>query len=327
MSPRKVIIDTDTGIDDAMGLVYGLLAPELDVLAVTTIFGNVDVEKTTRNSATILETLHLGHIPFAKGAAKGLLGTPHFNPEVHGDDGVGNANFPDPELQPVIGHAAQLIIDVVRQNPGEVTLIGLGPLTNLALAVALDPELPALVERVIWMGGAVGVPGNVTPVAEADAAHDPESVAIVLQADWPLTMVGLDVTDNTLFRQADLDAVRTAATPAARYVARIAPFYMDFYSPLLGEYACAMHSPLAVAVAAHPDLITSAIDVAMTVELTGATTRGMTVTDRRPGRGSSARSWMPGRLVHVATDVDRARFLQVFLDRITADPGPTLPAI
>jgi purine nucleosidase len=313
----KVIIDTDTGIDDAMGVVYGLLAPELDVLAVTTIFGNVDVEKTTRNSATILEVLGRTGVPLAKGASKGLLGVPHFNPEVHGEDGVGNANFPEPAVKPVGAHAAQLIIDIVRRHPGEVTLVGLGPLTNIALAASLDPELPALVERVVWMGGAVGVPGNVSPVAEADAAHDPESAAIVLAADWPVTVIGLDVTDNTLLRQRDLDVIRRSSSAAADYVAKIVPFYMDFYSPLLGERACAMHSPLTVAAVAHPDLIVSAADIPMTVELAGSQTRGMTVADRRPGQDSDARSWLKAKRVHYATDVDRERFLELFISCIT----------
>jgi purine nucleosidase len=317
--PRKVIIDTDTGIDDAMGVVYGLLAPELDVLAITTIFGNVDVGKTTRNSAVILETLGCTNVPLAKGAAKGLLGTPHFNPEVHGEDGAGNANFPEPSLRPVAEYAAQLIIEIVRANPGQVTLLGLGPLTNFALAAALDPELPALVDQVVWMGGAVGAPGNVTPVAEADASHDPEAAAIVLKAGWPVTAVGLDVTDNTLFRDADLQKLQKARSPAARYIARIVPFYMDFYAQLLGEHACAMHSPLAVAIAAHPQLVTSRLQVPMSVELTGTYTRGMTVADRRPGQDSEARQWMTAPLVDYPTDVDRDRFLQLFLDRVMAE--------
>ena len=316
---RKVIIDTDTGIDDAMGVVYGLLAPELEVLAVTTIFGNVDVEKTTRNSLVILERLARREVPLAKGAAKGLLGRPHFNPEVHGDDGVGNADFAPPRLTPVDRHAAQLIIDLVRAHPHEVTLIGLGPLTNFALAAALDPDLPGLVERVVWMGGAVGTPGNVTPVAEADASHDPEAVAMVLAASWPITMVGLDVTDNTIFGDADLARVRASSSAAARYVARIVPFYMDFYGPLLGEHACAMHSPLAVAIAAHPDLVTASVSVPMTVELQGGHTRGMTVADRRPGQDSGARKWLEANRVHYPTDVDRPRFLSLFLDRVTAE--------
>jgi purine nucleosidase len=313
----KVIIDTDTGIDDAMGVVYGLLSPELDVLAVTTVFGNVDVEKTTRNSATILQLLGRTDVPLAKGAAKGLLGVPRFNPEVHGEDGVGNSNFPDPAVKPVRAHAAQLIIDVARHHPGEVTLIGLGPLTNIALAASLDPELPSLVNRVVWMGGAVSVPGNVTPVAEADAAHDPESAAIVLAADWPVTIIGLDVTDSTLLRQRDLDLIRRSGSPAAAYVARIVPFYMNFYSPLLGERACAMHSPLTVAAVAHPDLIVSSADIPMTVELSGSHTRGMTVADRRPGQDSDARSWLRAKRVCYATDVDRERFIELFVSRVT----------
>lgn len=224
----------------------------------TTSFGNVDVDKVTRNTAIILERFG-APIPLAKGAARAVGGgDPVFNPEVHGEDGFGNAWLPDPEFRDLVGiSAAQLTIDLANQSPGELTWIGLGPLTNLALALLLDPTLPMKLTRVVWMGGAVSTPGNVTPVAEADARHDPEAVALCIKQDWDFLQIGLDVTDDTYFEAEHLAAVRAATSPAAVLVAAGAPSYMDFYQQVVGRYCCAMHSPLTVAVVAHPDLITA----------------------------------------------------------------------
>jgi purine nucleosidase len=313
-----VIIDTDTGVDDAMGVVYGLLSPRLEVLALTSVFGNVDVEKTTRNTLAIAEQLGVPGPQVARGAHKGLLGVPRFNPGIHGDDGVGNANFPAPRATAIDEHAAQTIVRLVRERPGQVVLVPIGPLTNLALAAMLDPELPGLVRGVVWMGGVVTTPGNVTPVAEADADHDPEAAQMVLEADWPVTMVGLDVTDRVCLEEADLERLRAADTPAGRYLAAISPFYMRFYEQILGRFACAMHSALAVAVAADPTLATRTASYPMAVELDGRLTRGLTVADRRPGRDTGAREGMSARDVEVVLEVDEERFKAEFMDTVCA---------
>jgi purine nucleosidase len=176
--------------------------------------------------------------------------------------------------------------------------------------LTLEPELPRLVRRVVWMGGVVQAPGNVTPVAEADAWHDPESAEIVFQADWPITMVGLDVTDVTLMYARDLEQMNDADTPAARYLRAITPFYMDFYEQVLGFRACAMHSALTVALVADPSLATSSIQAPIHVELVGSLTRGMTVADRRRGRTDVAPEWLVAGLVDIALTVDSEAFRQ-----------------
>jgi purine nucleosidase len=316
----KLIIDTDTGIDDAMGCVLALQTAHAEIVGFTSVFGNVDVDKTTRNTATLLEQLGRADVPLARGAARGFVGTPTFNPEVHGADGVGNAHFPEPvSVVQSNMSAAEFIIARARQYPGEVTFVGLGPLTNLALAVLLDPAIAGQLKRVVWMGGAIYAPGNVGPVAEADARHDPEAAQVVLDADWPVTIVSLDVTDNTLFRTPQLERLSRASSRAARYLQRIVPFYMDFYSPLLGEHACAMHSALTVGVTLNPDLITASEDLPVAMELNGALTRGMTVADRRLGHlHSSNRTWMSGHVRQVVRNVDRAAFIESFLVAIGA---------
>lgn len=314
--PIKILIDTDTGIDDAMAVVQGLLEPRLDVVGLTSVFGNVDVEQTTRNTLTLLEALNRTDVPVAKGAGKGLIGSPRYSPFVHGNNGVGGAEFPAPSTQPVAEHAAEFIVQQARQQPGELTLVPVGPLTNLAAALTLEPKLPTLIKRVVWMGGVALGPGNVTAVAEADAWHDPEAAEAVFEADWPITMVGLDVTDVTLLYAEDLAEIDRADTPAARYVSAITPFYMDFYEGVLGFRACAMHSALTVAIAADPTLVTETLRAPVRVELSGSLTRGMTIADRRPGRERGApRDWLPGNLVDIPIAVDsdafRARFLEL----------------
>jgi purine nucleosidase len=315
----KLIIDTDTGIDDAMGCVLALQCVDAEIVGITTVFGNVDVENTTRNTAVLIEQLGRPEIPLARGAARGFVGTPHFNPEVHGSDGVGDAGFGPPQrVKPEGLTAAEFIVAKAREFPGEITFVGLGPLTNLALAVMLEPRLPLLLPQVVWMGGAIYAPGNVTPVAEADARHDPESAQLVLDCEWNILIVSLDVTDNTIFRGAQLQRLQASRAAAARYLQRIVPFYVDFYSPLLGEVGCAMHSALTVGLTLRPELIRASERLPLRVELNGELTRGMTVADRRPGRGNSARrDWMPGRAREVVRDVDRAAFVEWFMQAVT----------
>jgi purine nucleosidase len=314
----KVIIDTDTGVDDGMGLLYGLLSPELEIVGVTTSFGNVEVDKVTRNTAIILEALG-SNAPLAKGADRALVGeAPTFVPEIHGYDGFGNANLPDPAFSSLDSRsAAQMTIDLVNAHPGELTWIGLGPVTNLALALLLDPTLPERINKIVWMGGAVLHQGNMTPVAEADALHDPEALALVLEQGWEFLQVGLDVTDDTVFEESHLEAVRASKSEAARLVAAGAPSYMDFYAPILGRYGCAMHSPLTVGVVAHPELILREETHRMRVETKGEFTRGMTVIDRRHGRDVGP-VWNSAPLVRIVLEVDREAFVSRYVERITA---------
>jgi purine nucleosidase len=292
-----------------------LLEPEIEVLALTSVFGNVSVDLTTRNTLVILDVLGRTDIPVAQGAAKGLIGEPSFAPYVHGDDGVGNAasTFGEPSSAPLAENAASLIVRMAREQPGEIVLVPIGPLTNIALALQLEPRLPELVRGLVWMGGVINGPGNVTAVAEADAAHDPEAAQMVFEADWPLTMVGLDVTDVTLMREEHFERLAMSDTVAASYLAAITPFYMDFYSKVLGFRACAMHSALTVAIVAHPDLVLEEVNLPVAVELQGSITRGMTVADRRPGSEAGARELLPAKIVRIPLRVDEERFMDTFL--------------
>ncbi|GIH64120.1 nucleoside hydrolase [Microbispora siamensis] len=323
MVARTVLIDTDTGVDDGLAVIYALGRSELDVVGLTTVFGNTEVEQVTRNTAVILERLGRNDIPLAQGAAKGLLGTPLFWPEIHGADGFGNSGLRPSEVTLDERGAAQLIVDLSKRYAGELEVIALGPLTNVAIALLLDPSAAGRIKRVVWMGGAVGWPGNVSPLAEADVAHDPEAGQIVIESGVPVTLVPLDVTDDTLFREADLERVRKSDTPAAELVAAVAPHYMEFYSHRLGEYACAMHSPLTVGVVALPHLVTRAESYPMAIELAPGLCRGATVADRRRRPGELAETLMRAPLVEVVEVVDRDGFIADFVATVSSMAAPS----
>jgi len=278
----KMILDCDTGVDDTLAILYAALHPDIDLIGLGSVWGNVDVATATRNC---LHTVHMAgrpDVPVAAGAAGPIAGGEAvFAYHVHGDDGQGNAGSGRQVGAVVPGSAAEQIIRLVTAHPGEVEIVAVGPLTNLALALGLCPELPSLVRGVTIMGGAADAPGNVTEVAEANIWCDPEAAAAVFAAEWPLTMVGLDVTMRTTLddsHRARLDA----GGSIGQYVSRILDFYFDFFAAAaFGERRSCMHDALAVAVAAG----TLVPDLAPTVNayvVTGdGPTRGQTVCDTR----------------------------------------------
>lgn len=244
------MLDVDTGVDDTLAILYAALRPEIELVAVGAVWGNVEVETATRNSLYALALVG-ADVPVAAGAARPSNGRPPvYAHHVHGDDGQGNAGDPSFRGEPSTSTAAEQLVALARAAPGELDVVAVGPLTNLALAVGLCPELPTLVRGVTIMGGAALAPGNVTPVAEANIHSDPEAAAVVFAAAWPLTVVPLDVTMRTLLTEAQREQL-AAGGAVARYVAGILDFYMDFFAAqAFGERLCCMHDVLAVAIAA-----------------------------------------------------------------------------
>lgn len=252
---EKIIIDTDPGIDDAMAIFYALESGAFDVLGLTTIFGNVHTEMATRNALKLLKVAGHPDIPVAHGAEKPLIqpyGGPA--PHIHGTDGLGNANLPDVDKQPVQQSAAQFIVDQIMANPGEVTLVPVGPLTNIALAYHLQPAIAEKVKRVVLMGGAALVPGNVNPAVEANIYNDPEAADIVFKAPWDITMVGLDVTHKVLMTEADLDRYAKSTKPTSQLINQILPIYIDFAHQVIGERVLYTHDPTAISYLLNPSL-------------------------------------------------------------------------
>ncbi|CAG7607559.1 Pyrimidine-specific ribonucleoside hydrolase RihB [Leucobacter soli] len=278
----KMILDCDTGVDDAMAIMYAALHPDIELLGVTTVWGNVHVPLATRNTLRVLDIVGRGDVPVAQGAAGPLLGGPaEFAYEVHGDDGQGGAGDDEPVRAAEPRSAVQQIIDTVRAHPGEVWLVPVGPLTNIAAALAVDPELPELVAGVSLMGGAALAPGNMSPVAEANVWHDAEAAAAVFRAPWRIIMAGLDVTMRALITPEHRDRL-AASGEAGRYMARILQHYGDFYRDVaFGTWCCAMHDAIAVAAAVGALDVRSAPTVRVHVDTTGGPGHGQTLADLR----------------------------------------------
>jgi inosine-uridine nucleoside N-ribohydrolase len=259
-TPRKVIYDTDPGVDDAMALYFALAHPGIDMVGITTTFGNVSVAQAATN-ALYLTAIAGRNIPVTRGVKTPWVKTGGAPPDfIHGADGLGNLSSRVPttnQLDP--RSSAQFIVDIARKQPGDITLVAVGPLGNLSLALKLEPELPQLLREVIIMGGTIDEPGNVSPVAEANIWNDPHAADAVFTAPWKLTMVGLDVTHRVvtelaLFKKI-ADHHRHVATDTLHHAVA---FYSTFYSGLHKHLAlnpgCFAHDLLAFIYLVNPEL-------------------------------------------------------------------------
>ena len=259
ISPVSVPVNSitlleDSAVDDALAVVFAFASPDLEVVGLTTIFGNVETPLATRNALRLLDIVG-ADVPVAEGAVKPLyskkLPTPDF---VHGKDGFGEIYLPESSRTPVDESAAEFIVRTVMDNPGEITLVVLGPMTNIALALALEPELPANVKSVVAMGGVLQVMGNVSPVASANILGDAHAADIVLGTDWDVVLVPADTTRQVRVTDAWLERVRDNAGPTGQFVHDVSGFYRDFYRSggvIDGFYN---HDPTAVAYIVAPGL-------------------------------------------------------------------------
>jgi purine nucleosidase len=295
-----LIVDCDTGIDDAVTLLYLAGRPDVEIVAVGSVHGNVPTTTAARNTLRVLEIAGLDGVPVAVGAPRPLaqdLDTAEF---VHGADGLGDTAQPAPRRSVEAGSAVEQLVRLARARPGELSLLAIGPLTNLGLALLVEPELPQLLRQVVIMGGAFDVAGNVTPWAEANIAHDPEAAQLVMSAGWPLRVVSLDVTHRTLLEAPDLARVAAGEGEVARFTWAILQFYLDFYEQRFGHRACPVHDGLAAALLLEPELASWAERI-VDVELRGERLRGATLADRRVlGEAPPERA-----TVSVAVDVER----------------------
>ncbi len=310
----RVIVDTDPGIDDALALLLASASPEIRIEAVTVVAGNVGLDPAARNALLTLETAGLAPLPtVARGAAgpleRGAVDASH----VHGDDGLGGAAE---EYGPPAGVAAsgavELMLQTISRDPGEITVVALGPLTNLARAFLADAGTMAVVRNLVIMGGALRAPGNVTPTAEFNFYADPDAARIVLGAGVPTTVVALDATTKaTVSRDELVRRASASAAPGAKFAERVTRGYFEFREARTGRAECLLHDPLAVAVAFDPSLVSTERHV-LDVETDGRLTTGMLVADLR----ETAEPPGADRAVEVAVDVDSDRFRGLFLDRL-----------
>lgn len=305
---KKVIFDVDTGIDDALAMAYAMNSPELEILAFTTCFGNVSVQEATRNTLAILELMNKNVQVYA-GAEKPLVRETRkgFAKFVHGEDGLGNTLDFEPKTMASNQFAADYIIEQIKRFPNDITIIAVGPLTNLALAIEKAPEIKTLINDIVIMGGAVYVPGNKTPYAEANIITDPEAAEIVLSSGMPITLVGLDVTLQTLLPKTALDRWRQTNSDVAHFFAKMTDFYISFYeSSYPGIGGCGLHDPLAVGIAIDSSFVkTKSISVKV---ITDGEEVGKTVP--HPEHDPK---------IQVCTEVAADRFVKHFLERVIKD--------
>jgi len=319
---RKIILDTDPGTDDAMALMLALNSPELDVRAITVVPGNVTAEQGLENALRMVSLANRCDIPVAGGARHPLfqkLITAEF---WHGKNGLANIELPRSKCKADRRFGPDLIIELIHASPHEVTLVPVGPLTNIALAVEKDPSIVPLIKEVILMGGSIKG-GNVNAAAEANIYNDPEAAQIVFQAGWPLTMVGLDVGDKTLLGHTQLDQLAGTHGPVNDFIYGVAKFLVQL-SEKFGDNGTPMYDPLAVGVAIDSTLVTAPA-MHVDVETRGEFTRGETVANRR---NEIERNVLHGdRYIiegvdkvkpnaKVCIEVQADRFLQLFISRI-----------
>lgn len=258
MEKRKIIIDTDPGVDDTMAIFFALESPQLEVIGLTTIFGNVHTVQATDNALSLLELAGRSDIPVAKGADEPIASV-FRGPAavVHGDYGQGDIRLPPPTTRAVSEHAAVFIIEQVMAAPGEITLVPVGPLTNIALALRLEPRIADRVREVVLMGGAALAPGNVNPAAEANISNDPEAADLVFSAGWPVTMVGLDVTLKVNMTPEHLAVYGQSQKATSQHIAKITPLYQKFIEGLYpGLRGIHVHDSTAISYLRDPSLFT-----------------------------------------------------------------------
>jgi purine nucleosidase len=338
-----LILDVDTGIDDSLALLYAAGSADVEFVAATCVSGNIDAQQVAINTRAILELAGRTDVEVALGRTTPLVRPLETTPETHGPQGLGHAELPPPTRPISERHAVDLILEEARRRPGEITLVTLGPLTNLALAVLREPALPRLLKGYALMGGAYGVSGNTTPTTEWNIHCDPEAAKIVFRS-WadareadptvprPLAL-GLDVTEQArilpedvvrLARRAGstpddsvalargedpMQATRSVASnPIVRYVADALRFYMEFHARYDGFYGAFIHDPLAVAAALDRSLVTTE-PLYVDVETRGEITAGMTVADRRRLTGKAPN-------LDVAVQADVAAFLDRLVERV-----------
>ena len=251
---EKIIIDTDPGIDDAMAILYAAQAPEIDLVGLTSIFGNVTVSQATRNALRLVEMARL-KIPVAQGAERPMI-VDYFEPgyHVHGFEGFGDYPAEEPNGDAIAMDAADFLISKAAEMPGELIICPVGPMTNIATAIQRDSSFAKNVKKIVLMGGSIREGGNITSYAEANFYNDPHAAQIVMSANCEVVMMGLDATHRTWATREDMLQIALEAPRLGKFLADIANFYIDFYVRVRGEQGCFLHDPLAIICATNPEL-------------------------------------------------------------------------
>ena len=274
---HKIILDCDPGHDDAIAILLAAHHPEIDLLAITTVAGNQSVEKTTHNALKVCSLANIRDVPIAMGMDRPLVRPAKHAPDIHGESGMDGPHIPEPTIELARQHAVDLLIDLLMNSDGDITLVPTGPLTNIAAAIRQQPAIVPKIKAISLMGGAIGL-GNVTPAAEFNIHTDPEAAAIVFGCGRPITMVPLEVTHQALATEDVTTRLRSVQRPVATFAADLLVFFADTYRTVFGFPAAPVHDPCAVAAVVDPTIL-RAHTMYVAIETNGEWTSGRTVCD------------------------------------------------
>jgi inosine-uridine nucleoside N-ribohydrolase len=295
---HKIILDCDPGHDDAIAILLAARHPEFELLAITTVAGNQSLEKTTRNALKVCSLANIRSVPIAMGIDRPLVRPPKHALDIHGESGMDGPHIPEPTIELAPQHAIDLLIDLLTNSEGDITLVPTGPLTNIAAAIRQRPAIIPKIKAISLMGGAIGL-GNVTPAAEFNIHTDPEAAAIVFGCGRPITMVPLEVTHQALATNDVITRLRAAQRPVATFAADLLVFFAGTYHYVFGFPAAPVHDPCAVAAVIDPGIL-RAHKMHVAVETSGEWTSGRTICDVYSKLGKE-----PNARVGYALEVER----------------------
>ncbi|KAK7284880.1 hypothetical protein RJT34_19634 [Clitoria ternatea] len=300
---QKLIIDTDPGIDDSMTILMAFQSPEVEVLGLTTVFGNTTTEVATRNALTLCEIAGREDVPVAQGNSQPLKGgVPRVADFVHGKDGVGNIFLPPPQTEKIEKSASEFLVEKVSEYPGEVTVLALGPLTNLAMAIKRDSSFASNVKRIVILGGSFFALGNVNPAAEANTYGDPEAADTVFTSGANIVVVGINITTQVKFTDDDLLELKESKGKYASLLSDMCKFYRDWHVKSDGIYGIFLHDPVSFVAVVRPDLFTYKKGV-VRVETQGICV-GHTLMDQGLKNWNTSNPWTGYSPISVAWTVD-----------------------
>ena len=305
---KRIIIDTDPGIDDALAILLALASDELTIEGLTVVHGNCSMEQGVTNALSVLELAGREDIPVYEGCELPLVQPSLLAPETHGNTGLGYAQLPPPTTEPAAGHAVDFLMESTLSAPGEITIVAVGPLTNLALAIRREPKIVEAVREVIIMGGAIRHEGNTTPLAEFNTFVDPHAAHIVYHSGMPITLTPLDVTYKCILTPDDVQRLLKLDHPITEFIADATRFYMEFHDDYQKIAGCVINDPLALALAYAPELV-DVEEHYVDVDIAGGVSMGNTFADFYRMEEKPAN-------MNVALGVRPRDFIELFLDRI-----------
>ncbi|MBK9926134.1 MAG: nucleoside hydrolase [Anaerolineales bacterium] len=305
---KRILIDTDPGIDDSLAILLAIASPELTLEGLSVVHGNCSLEQAVTNGLSVLELANAGHIPLARGCELPLVQPSLLAPETHGNTGLGYAKLPEPRIRPTVQHGCDFLIEKVMANPGEITLVAVGPLTNIALAMRKEPGFAKALKELIIMGGAIRHEGNVTALGEFNVYVDPHAAHIVFHAEVPTTLVPLDVTYQCLLTAQDVERLMKIDSPIPKFIKDTTDFYMEYHDSYQGIKGCIINDPLALALTFAPELCDYQ-DLPVDVDISGGVSMGKTLADfynydKKPAN------------MKVALGVRPRDFIELFLERM-----------